>query len=318
MGICFAVPKTGNMNKVGIEVTAVTGNPPPYNVSIVTVDASGNPGTVPYGGASIETVDFTGAGWNWITLATAAAGTAGDVVAARVWPNLAAGTPDASNFAQVRRAWPGQDTGPLITKYYVASWSNSAGFGAGVMYDDNCIAAPAIMGYQYDIDTGTTPDEVGAQFTVPFACACTGAAIMRGVSVVSSDYVMTIYDDAGGTVATSGTVDISQGNQDAGMFAMHRWSSVNLEADTPYRLTLRPTSTGNVRVSVATVNEAESRYWFTEGTRWQLTQRTDAGAWSQVATALPMMGLILSSFDLPEAGTDAGTVTGWAGGMIIG
>lgn len=318
MALCFAVPKTGNMNKVGIEATAVTGNPPPYNISLVTVDTSGDPGTVTYGGASIGTVDFTGAGWNWITLATPAAGTAGDIVAARVWPNLAAGTPDGSNYARVRLCYPGQDMGPTVAKYYTARWNDSDGLGMGVMYDDNSIAAPAVMGYQYDIDTGTTPDEVGAKFTVPFACTCSGATVMRGASLPSSDHIIRLYDNAGGTVATTGTVDISEENQDEAMYAVYRWASVNLAADTTYRLTLAPTTAGNVQVIVATVNEVESRYWFTEGTRWLCTERTDAGAWTDTTTKIPMMGLILDSFELPEAGTAAGTVTGWAGGMMIG
>ena len=319
VAMVLSVPRDGTIDKIGVNVTTLTGNPPAYNVGLVTVDTGGYPTTTAYGGGAITENDFTGTGWTWVTLGTAAVGTAGDIVAARVWPNLTAGTPNASNYAAVSRyPTPGQWKHPQ-TFYYTTGWLRYTALSVGIMYSDGSICLPSITSGHVSYDTGSDPDEIGVLFQVPFACVCVGAVIYIMPEAAAADFTITLYNAANDVLATI-TADQSQTLQSSTspLLLPVYWDAVTLAADTDYRLTVLPTSTSNVSLSVVTVNEVASRSWWPEGARWQQTGRTDAGAWTETTTKLPMLGVILSSFDLPTAGTAAGTATGWAGGMMIG
>lgn len=314
----FYMPRTGTISKVGVYVTAITGTPPAYNVGLMTVDKSGNPTTTPYGGGAITSYSFGTTGWIWVTLGTAAVGTAGDLVSASIWPNLTAGTPSAGACITVRDPAVVTNTETPGNPRCAATWYRQAGLTLGAMYSDDSIGLPAITAQYLDYDSGGTPDEAGALFQLPFAAVSSGAVICTRAELSVSDYTIKLYD-ASNTLLSSTAIDVSQHGGDSSNTLLLTWgTAVSLTADTNYRLTVVPSTTNDVDLTVVYCNESASRAWFTEGTRWQMTQRTDAGAWTETATALPMMGLVLSSFDLPTAGTTAGTVTGWAGGMIIG
>jgi len=314
----FRVPKDGTLEKIGVYVQAVNGNPPPYHLAFYVVTGAGIPDTATptlYGGCAVKAYDFTVPGWIWVTLDTGANANAGDLVAAVLKPNPA-DPPDGANNIEVRRrvGTPDESWRGIQQTYYTTSWQASgAGLSLGVMYTDNSIALPSHKELWRDIDTGTDPDEVGALFQVPFDCQCTGAFVSVYPEVAGSDFTVKLYS-AADVVLASLAVDASQADADTTRaIVLVMWDSVNLTADTNYRLTVLPGGLQDVQVASVETNELASREWFMEGERWQETRRADAGAWSEDATRIPIMGLWLTQITLPEGGGGGES----AHGMII-
>jgi hypothetical protein len=312
----FVVPRDGTIDRVGVYVTAVTGSPPAYKVGLVTVDTSGGPTSTAYGESALQSYTFSSTGWVWVTLDTPAECTAGDLVAALIAPDLADGTPSGADCITVRDPAIVTNTQtPSDPRYSNIFWSAQAGLTLGVMYDTGVVALPAVTAQYLDYDSASTPDEAGALVQLPFDASCTGAVICVRPESVIGDFTVRLY--SGSSVVASWSADASQHGGNANQILFISWDAVSLTANTDYRLVVLP-GANDVDLTMIYCNETASRTWFCEGTRWQMTQRTDAGAWTETATALPMMALILDSFELPSAGTAAGTATGWAGGMMIG
>ena len=291
----LAIPRTGEINRVGFNASGVTGNPPAYNVGLVTVDTSGNPTTTAYGGSASTTHDFTATGWVWVTLATPANGVAGDIVAVRVWPTATA--PNASNYAAIRRSYtiPGDPRLPHFGAYTTA-WTLGTGFGAAAMYTAGDVVLPAIASIgsgSYDVDS--TPDEIGCLFSLPVNAMCVGMGGIHAAGVAADDFAVNLYASDGSTKLATVSVDTSQVNGLAAQSAVwYPCVALPLQAGLGYRLTYAPSTAADLQLAEFTVNEVASREWFPEGARWQRTERTDAGAWTETPTRLPMLFLVLS------------------------
>jgi hypothetical protein len=300
----FSVPKDGTLSKIGVHVHAVTGNPPAYQV--IFKDLANNA----YGGCAAQAIDFTVTGFQWVTLATPATAAAGDYVQAVLEPTGTA--PDAANCISVRETFMITNGFTLPKSYdFTGAWNERGLFCLGVLYDDDSVALPGLSSAGADIDNATTPDEMGGLFTVPFACKCVGARISVDPAGTPSDFVVSLLSAADAVLATK-TWDATYEN--AGGYYVFGWDEVSLALATSYRLTIAPNSGGNIGPTIAYCDAVASREWFSEGVRWQLTERTDAGAWTNTNTAVPIFALILSEITLPDAG--GGGIS--AGGMIIG
>lgn len=305
----FLVPKDGTLSKIGVYVETVTGNPPAYQA--VFKDTAGSA----YGGCSAESIDFTVTGWQWVTLASPATANAGDLIDAVLEPTGSA--PDASNCVTVRVSLGLADA---ITypqgSYYSTSWTAESLLTVGVAYSDGSIAVPGLSSMALSIDTGTTPDEAGALFTLPFACKCIGAIFGIAPDNTFGDFGVSLLNAANNVLGTTGSWDISASGQSSAGLYVGRWDEVSLSASTNYRLIVTPSTTTNVGVGVAFCESANSAAYWPEYGRWTLTQRADSGAWSETALTVPLMALILSEITLPEASGGGGG--SWAGGMVIG
>lgn len=312
----FRAPKDGIINKVGVYVSAITGDPPPYNVGLEGVsDGSGDggyPSGVAFGGSALKSYDFTATGWIWVTLDTPAAVSAGDLVAARVKPGGVA--PDGDNKVTVVYIYgrPLQMRRAMI--YSVASWTAYSGHNMGAMYDDGTIAMPAITGVSYTFNTGSTPDEVGCLLQLPFAAQCVGALAYIYAAGYGRDFTLKLYD-AAGAVLTSLAFDISKEWSIGRSLWLAAWDPVSLSALTDYRLTVLPTTEFDITLAVVTVNEVASREAFMEGIRWWQTSRVDAGDWTEDTLKLPMLALLLSRITVGDGG--GGGVEPMAG-LIVG
>jgi len=292
----FIVPKDGTIDRIGCYVRALVGNPPEYNVGLMVVtNATGFPDTTTnYGGSATEGYDFAATGWVWITLTTPAVVAAGDYVAACVWPGVVA--PDGGNYVAVEW-YDGAGGGwQADMRYwlYAAAWSGSYGWAVAAMYDDGEVAIPAIVGNTYaTIHTGTAPDEIGCRFTVPFNCTCVGASV--GINpAANADFDVCLYD-AADVLLGSNAVDVSERQANSYYTHVVQWDAVNLTAGATYRVTILPTTANNGYALAFTLNELASRYWWPEGRRWQQTERTDAGAWTDTPLKLAMLALNLTS-----------------------
>jgi len=290
----FCIPMDGTITKVGFYVTVFNGAPPDYYVGLVTLDAAGAPTQVAYGGSAITTYSPTGVGWVWVTLATPATAVAGELCAVHIWPTGVA--PDAANSIDVAYEYLTQIEFPTMCSYTVA-WAYSDGYGPwAVQYDDGTIVGMEAIAKSVDsIDTGTTPDEEGCLLEMPFDATCFGARINMSLPISSASYDVVLYDSLDNVLA-SVSVDDEDKTNAQGAKDLY-WDDVSLDEGSTYRLVLKPTSLSNIIPAGAVFDTAAGRAGKTipEGDRWQKTERTDAGAWTNTDDELIWMGLWLNS-----------------------
>lgn len=142
------------------------------------------------------------------------------------------------------------------------------------------------------MSSGSTPNERGAVFQVPTSVRTVGAE-WRG-SDANGDVVATLYSESDQVLAQAAL----PGALLTGQVAMraHRvtWDSpVTLQANTTYRLTIRPTTTTPVRYHYSLVPSKEALEQLPGGRLWYGTVRTFGGAWRDDPTIRHNLGLIL-------------------------
>jgi hypothetical protein len=221
---------------------------------------------------------------------------------------------------QVRQWTSGNHPRALGIPYGVLNTGAAAKNGAhpiiALKYDDNAIpwiGSPPVSSATVSeaINTGTTPDEIGAVFTVPFSCKVKGA-IMR-LSGAATTFAMKLYDDADGLLESVTGIDVEQGGATAGVGGYMGLfdTEVTLTAGATYRLTCLPEDTTNITVYRGIVDASATREAWPGGTAWQKTSRTDAGAWSPTDTQVPLMSLLISALDDGASGGGGGASTWW-------
>jgi hypothetical protein len=302
----LAAPKDGTINKVGMLIPTVTGDPPAYNVGLVTLDANGAPTTTAFGGSAAETVDFSTTGFIWVTLSTPATVQAGDLFAVRVWPTASSPSgaacvaiADEVIIASVMQARKGT---------YSTAFTQAAGYGAfAVQYSTGeTVGLPITATMDEIYDAADSPDEAGGLFTVPTTMVCRGARI--GLDTVGSgtSFTVKLYGPTGTLLASCDVPDEDHPLQpSAASFgtADFFWDPVTLSPNTNYRLTVLGThATSTVAPGQMTFESAASKtnnITIPEVTRWSKTERTNEGEWTDTATALPWFALLVSSITLP-------------------
>lgn len=306
----FAIPRSGTITKIGVYCTAVTGDPPAYNVGLVTVGAStGIPSTSAYGGSALTTYDFTAGGWVWITLPTPATAVAGESAAVHIWPT--GSVPDGSNYATLSNGLmvSGGSAGLPRVPYYSVSWNvaDREGWTAiAVQYSDGLVAGlPMDNCNTLTFDSADTPDEVGCRFTLPFSANSFGCRLVLCDAASSAPFVVTLYDAADNMLASYTISDEDEANQGGTyptLIDCH-WAEAALTADAVYRLAIKATSgTLTITPSLASFESAASltnNLTIPEAGRWMQTTRTDGGAWTDTAAGLVWMALWINSMTLP-------------------
>lgn len=299
----FSVAKAGTINKAYIFVSSVTGSPPDYVATIVTV--SQGPTTTPYGGSAAQT--FTPVlGWNEITFATPATAVRGDLIALAITTGGTA--PDASNYITVSygscSAFPVLGT-PSGYKYSVTSYykqSEYSAFVAGLRYSDGSPVAPlSTVTGDAEVESDTTPDEVGAKFSVPFACKLAGFRVLIYYDHPTlTSCKVTLYDASDNILAERTYTE--DGNPLGSRQYIQYWldAPISLAANTSYRLTITATRTdyGFYPQEFVPLSATYDLPAVAEYSRWQRTERTDGGAWTDTAGRLPLFTLWLSEVTL--------------------
>ncbi|GBD11986.1 hypothetical protein HRbin23_01671 [bacterium HR23] len=287
------MPEDGVLDAVGIDVTAIAGSPPQYQVGLVTEGSAESwPTTQPtaYGGSGIALWAPTATGFQWVTLPTAASAQAGDVVSAMIWPGSTA--PSGTNNITVRRSYnTAQSQRAILVRYYTTSWTNDGGFPTmAVRYNDGTVALPAVTASLQDsFGSGSSPNERGCVFTLPFSATCVGCRFYHPSTTATGPSVVRLYS-AGGTILAEAPEISSARDGFSDVF----WDPVTLAANTTYRVARLPTSTTNVALQGIRVLEASHLSWWSDGGRWQRTHRSGTGAWTDVANELYMFALWLT------------------------
>ncbi len=167
-----------------------------------------------------------------------------------------------------------------------------------IEYDSGGIV-PVVGCFPYEgftsitLGTGTTPDEIGSKFQVPFDMRLQGIV----TPAFDSGDIDIQIENAGGSVLAGPASyhfepnDTTTTNKKTIFFD----TPIDLVKDTDYYFVLKTTSatTGLVKTLDITSGMLAA---FPGGTNWPYVSRVDAGAWSESATTKMMFSLIASGF----------------------
>jgi hypothetical protein len=151
-----------------------------------------------------------------------------------------------------------------------------------------------------DVNTGTAPDEVALRFALPFPAVVTGMT-WHGYNTAGSDYDAILYDMADTVLASvsmngnhcsivSGVDSNPQGTR----CLFFEDEPLLLDANTPYRLAIKPTAANTLGVYSLTVPSAADFDAWPFKQSWYKSHRTDGGSWTDTTTTRPAMGLLVS------------------------
>jgi hypothetical protein len=167
------------------------------------------------------------------------------------------------------------------------------------------------------IDAGSTPDEYGLEFALPFACTVDGAwATFFNTANAEVDVVL--YD--GTTAMTNGTVsaDLNAMATSGTNYHVHvvDYAPIALDANHTYRLMVKPTTANTLHCPSFDVSVAGHMQAVPMGASFVSASRTDAGAFTTLATRRPFMGIRLAGVEV-AAGGGSGLLVhpGMSGGM---
>lgn len=158
-------------------------------------------------------------------------------------------------------------------------------------------------------NNGSTPDEQGLEFTVEAKCKIDALIVgSMNASLSSSDFDVVLYD---------GTTALETISHDATHFSNAYGASFNflptlreLTTGTTYRLVVKPTTANSVILQYLDVNSASHRKMYPFGTSGSFCSRTDAGAFSQTTTRIPLgFGIRVVAID-DGAGGGGTTIAG--------
>lgn len=312
----FAAPKTGNLATIAWRTTNVSVGGT-LDLRLETVDTTtGNPS-----GALVDTntnVSLAIVGGNAnsqivSTLTAAAAVTRGQLLA---WvPTNPAVSP--ANMSGGGLALPGGSTNvPYGATYNGTSWTKIATSWPliGCQYDD---------GTWYPIDgalfptsaasigttafsSSSTPDCRGLRFQLPMPARVRGAWVTIDLDGdCNVRLVTTAYDQAGGTgILATASLDANVRGTAAGtVYYVTFDASVDLSANTYYRLIVEPTTTTNLTVYDCSVATLAQLAGFAGGVDFHLTTAKDPtgdGDWTNYNSGTfrnPYMGLHIEGVD---------------------
>lgn len=305
VGYLFQIPKTGTLTKVFVRTgTVTTGGD--VDVRIETIDTSGDPsGTLIDANAS-ETLTLAGGDddvWKTVTFSTSFAVTRGDFVAL-----VLDRTTGSYNFVSVDTRWPGEF--PHTALRTGGSWAHNTRSPV-FMFEYSDSSHPVIpdvfpvddANTNQNVNSTTTPDEVGLRFKFPFRVSIAGIRIV----VTGGNGVVRLYDTDGSTVLASSDydADLRIGSTDNYMLWLFA-SSVDLNANAFYRITIRPATASSTvvrRIDFDTVSFLDA---MPGGQDWTWTEQTDDGGFTETATRRPIMGMILDGFLAGGGGIGSG------------
>lgn len=321
--VTFQAREAATITHLGFRYGTRVGTPPTFKIDLQSVSATtGLPaGTV--GGGTPASATFTPPAdatwdgtWQWIALDNAYTCARGEILAIVI--AYSSGTIDGSNKSSFttqlnswncRKRWPTMvenSAGSRATANNIPIW----GYKSSTTTYGCPIKTTTVTGYS----SGSTPDEKGMLFTLPsgWAATCTIVGVYVGINVAAAGgtFDITLYDTDGTTALQTLSVDIDQLNRaqnlngEVFIFYFDEVTLSTLTVGSTYRVALAATSAG-VALGLAILQVDASNDWtaFPGSTNFQLTTRTDAGAWTEDATQRPMMGLILDDLTEPSGGS---------------
>ncbi len=294
----FQVPQNGDITGVAVVITGVT-TAKSLDVGLQTVSlVTGNPDGGAYKGMTVGTIPIPSFAMWEVTLGTqATAAVKGDVVAMVV-----GFTSDVGNLKTMNSYVSFPDF-PYVDSYIgTPAWSkqNYAPIVA-VKYSDGTYVPisgvfPQPTNASTAFNSGSTPDERGNKFQVPFGCRVVGYWVHLGAAIPADALSVVLYDSDGATPLFTSTPDPEQEYGGAYCFTYMIATPVTLLASTWYRLTVLP-GASNVTIYDWTWPSAAMLGALPMGSNCIQTQRTNAGAWTDNTDRRVLVGLLVSDIN---------------------
>jgi len=133
----------------------------------------------------------------------------------------------------------------------------------------------------------------GMRFILPFTARVIGFRFFNGGNI--GDFNAMIADDSGAEVSNSSTAidgDQSSANN-SGMTGVTFDNAVTCIANTPYRLTLEPTTSSNINLSYVTFSSSLYRQTSPGGNNIETASYTTAGGWTDGTLGFPILDLTI-------------------------
>lgn len=324
-GMVFRAPKTGNLDQIGVSVSAAIANPT-GNFTLETVDgATGLPSGTLLGATNNAKKNGVAMATNWTdsgALDEVAAVTRGQLVAAKI--AYASGTSFNCRVA----------SGPPRGGAYEVEFTGGAGSRAAnkhpaiaVRYDDGAYylipgSYPFITATSESFSSGSNPNHRGTVYTAQIPRRCIGAWYHHA-SAASADFDLIVATDAwDGTVDNDGTSNLAGAiDKDwwptATMLYFLSTNSLALSAGSEYRSLLKP-GAANAPLAIATVNAAAILGQTPGGVSYRYTTAqnpTGASDWTETDTKIAWTGWWVDQHDDGAGGGASGS--GYSRGRVV-
>ncbi len=294
--VIFEIPKAGTVSHLCFMTGTVT-NAQTLRVGLETLDSTGNASGTQYGGSAVGTQASPAATTYYeVALGTNATVTKGDKVALVIQFDGTVGNLQIKSAGGIPTNFP-------YSGLYTTAWAKSITLMnmVGIKYNDGTYGQIYCLGMSADFqsvtfNTGSTSDERGNRFSLPFPAACTGIWAIMSAGLTST-FDLILYDDAS-TVLKTVSIDPNMlgGTTTRQVFFLFT-TPYNLAANTVYRLVVKPTSINSVGVRHMNFFHNNALDTMPGGKEMYLTTRADAGAWTDTNTSRMFIGPILNAFD---------------------
>lgn len=316
---------------LGFRANAVTGAMPTYRISLQGVNANGNPDGTILGAGNNAFENFssvTTSAWNWIALTNPYTPASTGLISIVV--DYASGTIDASNFLSVNGDHSGLGGRINFPKAVIDTTGNWSARVEGPLWGYKTASAtygfPAISVTDTQYSSDSNPNQRALKFIMPtdtcstynvgyveFLARTPAAAKTLRVSIYSGTtelYGVTFDTDVGTAAAASfrsWRVD----------FDLDDVSANPLSAGTSYYVVFSPQETShNFALPTFDFTSASDMGPLPGGSDWKLATR-NGGAWSDVDTSRPMVGLGVVDMYKGAAGGGSGLASGIFGGGVV-
>lgn len=176
------------------------------------------------------------------------------------------------------------------------------------------------------INTGTTPDEIAAKFTMPFKCRVRGAVLSLSNIAAAADYRVFLWDSVGDTEAEA-LADLAVDGDHTpstaadGSMSFYFATPVTLSAASTYYLGVRAETANSLIVVRANTGETgapadlykamPSGADFIQASRtWSAINPGTTGAWTDDSTLSPLFRLIIDQLDDGAGGGSRARING--------
>lgn len=296
LAFVFRARRPGTLTRVGFHYLQRTGTPPTYIASLQGVASTGLPDGSIKGGGSPASVTFTPPAdtswdgtWRELALDNPYTCTRGEALALVIAHS--SGTVDASNFSQIASGFGASTT--TAFPYFVLNGTQGSGmpcWGYGTATE--MYGRPLQSYVAQSFNTGSTPDEYAAKFTLPPDLCSTytvgGLTILLGSLSSGGDTItIRLLDSDGTTVLQTATQPTNWAASAAPRAYFIPFTDAvlaTLQAGTAYYLTVTTSDTSNYIVYYQTWASAGDRLAWPGGTSMSLATRTDGGAWTDDTT----------------------------------
>ena len=295
----FRAPATGSIRKVHAQWGNVTGTNT-ATLSLQNVDSSGNPD-------GIDDQTATSATPVSQTRFSVAFSSDRSVVIGELVAFVVGCSAIGTNF-QLRGNTPWtQDDNGWIATYNGSAWALSGNISAMVVeYSDGSIypmigILPNIFA-NVNLNTGSSPSEAGTRFRLPYPVRAAGLELAIQPSPTAT-YDGVLYDDSMNVLASASRTTVRAALGNAVRSCIFFSSSVSLNANTWYRIGVKPTSVNNVGCGYFDVTLNSHLAGCPGGADWYYWSRTGAGSVTDNTTRRMMTSLIVDQLEAGGGGT---------------